>query len=47
MKIAVIGLGRMGRGIALNLLRKGYEVSGFDIDENSIKTKGDKKFYSS
>ena len=37
MKIAIIGLGRMGRGIAKNLVSKGYEVEGFDVDKNSYK----------
>ncbi|ABW01712.1 NAD(P)-dependent oxidoreductase [Caldivirga maquilingensis] len=35
MRICVIGLGRMGRGIAVNLSRKGHEVLGFDIDPNA------------
>ena len=28
MKVAVIGLGTMGMGAALNLVRKGHEVTG-------------------
>ena len=32
MKIGVVGLGNMGLGIAKNLLGKGYEVYGYDID---------------
>ncbi len=35
MRICVIGLGRMGRGIAVNLARRGHEVSGFDVDPNA------------
>lgn len=35
MRVCVIGLGRMGRGIAVNLSRKGHEVLGFDIDPNA------------
>lgn len=31
MKVGVIGLGSMGMGAALNLLRKGHEVSGCDL----------------
>lgn len=31
MKIAFIGLGNMGGPMAINLVRKGYEVSGFDL----------------
>lgn len=32
MKIGVVGLGNMGMGIAANLLRRGYEVYGYDIN---------------
>jgi len=32
MKIGVVGLGNMGLSIAENLLRKGYEVYGYDIN---------------
>jgi 3-hydroxyisobutyrate dehydrogenase-like beta-hydroxyacid dehydrogenase len=35
MKVAVIGLGTMGMGAALNLLRKGHEVTGCDIRETA------------
>lgn len=31
MKVAVVGLGAMGYGIASSLLRAGFDVSGFDI----------------
>ncbi len=31
MKVAVIGLGTMGMGAALNLVRKGHEVTGCDV----------------
>jgi L-threonate 2-dehydrogenase len=31
MKVAVIGLGTMGMGAALNLVRKGHQVSGCDV----------------
>ncbi|MFP3143818.1 MAG: NAD(P)-dependent oxidoreductase [Caldisphaera sp.] len=43
MKVAIIGLGRMGRGIAKNLVNKGYEVEGFDIDKNLYKLLSDLK----
>ncbi|RMX08794.1 3-hydroxyisobutyrate dehydrogenase [Corticibacter populi] len=33
MKIAFIGLGNMGSGMALNLQRAGHEVVGFDLSE--------------
>lgn len=35
MKVGVIGLGTMGMGAALNLLRKGFEVTGCEIREES------------
>src|SRR5215469_12710936 len=33
MKVAVIGLGTMGMGAALNLIRKGHQVTGCDVRE--------------
>jgi L-threonate 2-dehydrogenase len=33
MKVGVIGLGNMGMGAALNLLRKGHEVTGCEVRE--------------
>src|SRR5579872_5631449 len=33
MKVAVIGLGTMGMGAALNLVRKGHAVTGCDVRE--------------
>jgi 3-hydroxyisobutyrate dehydrogenase-like beta-hydroxyacid dehydrogenase len=33
MKVAVIGLGTMGMGAALNLVRKGHQVTGCDLRE--------------
>ncbi len=35
MKVGVIGLGNMGMGAALNLLRKGHEVTGCEIREET------------
>ncbi|WP_291766879.1 NAD(P)-dependent oxidoreductase [Caldivirga sp. UBA161] len=35
MRVCIIGLGRMGRGIAVNLSRRGHEVLGFDVDPNT------------
>ena len=32
-KIGVIGLGNMGMGIAKNIIKKGYKVSGYDLRE--------------
>ena len=37
MKVAVIGLGRMGLGIALRLLKAGHEVYGHDVDEANAR----------
>ena len=37
MKIGFIGLGRMGKSMALNLARKGFELAVFDINENSMQ----------
>lgn len=31
LKIALIGLGKMGKNLAVNILRKGYSVIGYDI----------------
>lgn len=35
MKVGVIGLGTMGMGAALNLLRKGFDVTGCDLRESA------------
>ena len=37
MRIAVIGLGRMGANIARRLMRGGHEVVGFDRDQESVR----------
>ena len=34
MKVGFIGLGRMGRPMASNLQRKGFSVTGFDLNEH-------------
>ena len=31
MRVGLIGLGAMGRGVAANLLQKGYDVVGYDV----------------
>ena len=33
MKVVVIGLGTMGMGAAMNLVRKGHQVTGCDVRE--------------
>lgn len=35
MSIGVIGLGKVGRGIAKNLVAAGYDVVGYDLDEDA------------
>lgn len=37
MKIGLIGLGKMGYNLALNLKRKGHEVWGYDIDQTILQ----------
>lgn len=37
MKLGFIGLGIMGKPMTLNLLRGGYEVTVFDINEEAVK----------
>ncbi len=44
MKIAIVGLGRMGRGIAKNLINKGYDVEGYDINPSAYKELSQLKF---
>lgn len=41
MKIGLIGLGKMGNGIAHRLLNGGHEVWGFDTDSNNLKLAAD------
>lgn len=36
-KIAFIGLGEMGFGMALNLVKAGYQVFGFDVNQERCK----------
>ena len=35
-KIGFIGLGRMGRPMALNLIKNGFDLTVFDIDQNAV-----------
>ncbi|MBN1430093.1 MAG: decarboxylating 6-phosphogluconate dehydrogenase [Anaerolineae bacterium] len=37
MKLAVVGLGRMGMGIARRLIAYGHEVLAYDIDPDTVK----------
>ena len=36
MRLAMIGLGRMGAGIARRLMKGGHEVVGFDRDADTV-----------
>ena len=38
MKIAFIGLGNMGGGMAANLVKAGHEVNAFDLSEEALAT---------
>ncbi|PVU72339.1 NAD(P)-dependent oxidoreductase [Acidilobus sp. SCGC AC-742_E15] len=40
-KVFVIGLGRMGRGIVKNLVKKGYSVLGYDVSPSSYELLAD------
>ena len=37
MRVGFIGLGNMGSGMAKNLLAKGFEVTGFDVDDKQTQ----------
>ena len=41
MKLAVIGLGRMGAGISQRLMKHGHEVVGFDQSAEAVKSVAD------
>ena len=41
MKIAFIGLGNMGGGMAANLAKAGHEVNAFDLSEEALQTASD------
>lgn len=45
-KIAVIGIGRLGLCLALNLERAGYSVVGVDLNELYVQSINDKRFSS-
>ncbi|MEZ0248892.1 MAG: NAD(P)-dependent oxidoreductase [Thermoproteus sp.] len=40
MRISVIGLGRMGAGMAKNLARRGHVVTGYDISKEAVASAG-------
>jgi len=35
-KVGVIGLGNMGMGMAKNLIKSGFSVIGFDLDDKRL-----------
>ena len=35
--VGVIGLGVMGRNLALNMARNGFPVAGYDIDADKVQ----------
>lgn len=37
LKVGFIGLGKMGRGMALNLCKKGFKLVVYDINEQAVK----------
>jgi len=39
--VGVIGLGDMGSGLALNLIKNGYETSGFDLSDKRLQAFGE------
>ncbi|WP_370191351.1 3-hydroxyisobutyrate dehydrogenase [Qipengyuania sp.] len=41
MKLAFIGLGNMGGGMAANLVKAGHEVNAFDLSEEALATAKD------
>ncbi len=41
MKLAMIGLGRMGANMARRLMRGGHEVVAFDLNQDSVKQLGE------
>ncbi|MXP09000.1 3-hydroxyisobutyrate dehydrogenase [Pseudoblastomonas halimionae] len=41
MKIAFIGLGNMGGGMAANLIKNGHEVRAFDLSDEALKAAKD------
>lgn len=46
-KISIIGVGKLGLCLALNLEKKGYIVTGVDIDKDYIESLNNKSFLSS
>ena len=47
MTISVIGIGRIGLGIALNFENLGHNVIGYDINQKHVNSINDKSYDSS
>ena len=47
MTISVIGIGRIGLGIALNFENLGHNVIGYDINQKYVNSINDKSYNSS
>jgi trk system potassium uptake protein TrkA len=41
MKVIIVGLGRMGTGLSLNLLKKGHQVTVIDNNQDALDALGD------
>jgi trk system potassium uptake protein TrkA len=40
MKVIIVGLGRMGKGLALNLVKKGHQVTAIDSSQETLDELG-------
>ncbi len=40
MKVIIVGLGRMGKGLALNLVKKGHQVTAIDYKQETLNDLG-------
>jgi trk system potassium uptake protein TrkA len=40
MKVIIVGLGRMGKGLALNLVKKGHQVTAIDYKQETLDDLG-------
>ncbi len=34
MRVCIVGLGRMGKGVAVNLVNRGHVVHGYDVNKS-------------
>lgn len=40
MKVIIIGIGKMGKGLSINLIKKGHQVTVIDSDQKSLDSLG-------